>query len=288
MGLQINTNVQSLNAQRLLGQNGMNLSRSFERLASGFKINRASDDAAGFQISEGLRSQIRGSQKAADNVQDAINVVNMADGVMSTVVDNLQRMRELAIQGASDTLGTDQRSAISKEMVQLTKDIDRIANSTSFNGKNLFSSITSMKVQVGAGIVSANNTIDIGGNNSGLGRLNASTLGIATGTGSTVTAKVSVSTNASALASISKLDTALKSIGNRRASLGALSNRLQGAGTNLAIYIENASATESRIRNTDVAKESAELSKNQILQQASATILSQANQSKQIALNLLR
>jgi flagellin len=212
----------------------------------------------------------------------------MADGVMSTVVDNLQRMRELAIQGGSDTLGTDQRSAISKEMVQLTKDIERIANATSFNGKNLFSSITNLKVQVGAGIVSANNVIDIGGTNSGLGRLNASTLGIATGVGASVATKVSVSTNASALQSISKLDTALKSIGNRRASLGALSNRLAGAGTNLAIAIENASATESRIRNTDVAKESAELSKNQILQQASATILSQANQSKQIALNLLR
>ncbi|XVJ51230.1 MAG: flagellin FliC [Vampirovibrio sp.] len=288
MGLQINTNVQSINAQRLLGQNGMNLSKSFERLASGFKINRASDDAAGFQISEGLRSQIRGNQRAADNVQDAINVVNMADGVMSTVVDNLQRMRELAIQGGSDTLGTDQRSAISKEMVQLTRDIERIANATSFNGKNLFSSITNMKVQVGAGIVSANNTIDIGGTNSGLGRLNASSLGIATGVGAAVATKVSVSTNASALQSISKLDTALKAIGNRRASLGALSNRLQGAGTNLAISIENASATESRIRNTDVAKESAELSKNQILQQASATILAQANQGKQIALNLLR
>ncbi|XVJ51231.1 MAG: flagellin FliC [Vampirovibrio sp.] len=288
MGIQINTNVQSLNAQRLLGINSSNLNRSFERLASGFKINRASDDAAGFQISEGLRSQIRGNQKAADNVQDAINVVNMADGVMNTIVDNLQRMRELAIQGGSDTLGTDQRSAISKEMVQLTRDVERMANATSFNGRNLFSSITNMRVQVGAGIVSANNVIDIGGANSGLGRLNASTLGLGTGVGAALVTRVSVSSNASALQSISKLDTALKSIGNRRASLGALSNRLSGAGTNLAISIENASATESRIRNTDVAKESAELSKSQILQQAAATILSQTNQNKNIALNLLQ
>jgi flagellin len=287
MSIQVNTNVQSLNAQRLLSKNGTMLSKSFEKLASGFRINRASDDAAGFQISEGLRSQIRGSQKAADNVQDAINVVNMADGTMSTIVDNLQRMRELTIQGASETLGTDQRSAISKELIQLTKDIDRISNATSFNGKNLFSTVTNLRVQVGSGTVSANNVIDIGGASSGLGALNASVLGIATGTGASVAAKVSVSTNASALQSISKLDTALKRIGNRRASLGALSNRLEGAGTNLAISIENASATESRIRNTDVAKESAELSKNQILQQAAASILSQANQAPQLALKLL-
>ncbi len=141
MGIQINTNVQSLNAQRLLGKNTTNLGKSLEKLSSGFRINKSSDDAAGLQISETLRSQIRGSQKANDNVQDGINVLNTADGSLSTITDNLQRMRELAVQGANDTLGVDQRSAINKELLQLTDDIDRIAKGTEFNGKKLFSSV---------------------------------------------------------------------------------------------------------------------------------------------------
>ncbi len=286
MGIQINTNVQSINAQRLLGKNTMSLNKSLEKLSSGFRINRSSDDAAGLQISETLRSQIRGSQKANDNVQDGINVLNTADGALSTVVDNLQRMRELSVQGANDTLGADQRSAINLELGQLAKDIDRITKGTEFNGQKLFSSVDTYNIQVGAESDSAVNVLNIGSASSALGTLNASSLSLATGT--SVTLAFSVSNNSSALNAISVIDTALQTVGTRRAAIGAMTNRLQSASTNLSISIENFSASESRIRNVDVAKESAEMTKNQILQQAAATILSQANSAPNLALNLIR
>ncbi|MFN9692099.1 MAG: flagellin [Vampirovibrionales bacterium] len=283
MPINVNTNVQSLNAQRLLSQNTMSLNKSLEQLASGFRINKASDDAAGLQISETLRSQIRGSEKANDNVQDGINVLNTADGSLSTITDNLQRMRELVVQGANDTLGVDQRSAINKELLQLTNDIDRIAKATEFNGKKLFSSVTTYNIQVGAESASATNVLNIGSASSALGTLSKTSLGIGSGT----VVAFSVRASTSALAAISKIDIALQRVGNRRASIGALTNRLSSASQNLAISIENFSASESRIRNVDVAKESATMTKNQILQQAAATVLSQANQAPQLALKLL-
>ncbi len=286
MTIQVNTNVQSLNAQRLLTKNTMSLNKSLEKLSSGYRINRSSDDTAGLQISEVLRAQIRGSQKANDNVQDGINVLNTADGALSTVVDNLQRMRELAVQGANDTLGADQRSAINLELGQLAKDIDRISKATEFNGQKLFSTIDTYNIQVGAESDSAINVLSIGSDASALGLLNASSLSLATGTALTIA--FSVSNNGSALNAISVIDTALQTVGTRRSAIGAMTNRLQSASTNLSISIENFSASESRIRNVDVAKESAEMTKNQILQQAAATILSQANQAPNLALNLLR
>jgi flagellin len=286
MTIQINTNVQSLNSQRLLARNTMSLNKSLEKLSSGFRINRSSDDAAGLQISEVLRSQIRGSQKANDNVQDGINVLNTADGALSTVVDNLQRMRELAVQGANDTLGADQRSAINLELNQLTRDIDRITKATEFNGQKLFSTVDTYNIQVGAESDSSINVLNIGSASSALGVLNASSLSLATGTALTIA--FTVSNNSSALNAISVIDTALQAVGTRRAAIGAMTNRLQSASTNLSISVENISASESRIRNVDVAKESAEMTKNQILQQAAATILSQANQAPNLALNLLR
>jgi flagellin len=285
MPINVNTNVQSINAQRLLSKNTMGLNKSLEQLASGFRINKSSDDAAGLQISEVLRSQIRGSEKANDNVQDGINVLNTADGSLSTITDNLQRMRELSVQGANDTLNIDQRSAINKELKQLTADISRIANSTEFNGKKLFSSVTNYKIQVGAESASATNVLDIGGTNSALGTLQATSLGLQN---AGAVMQVGVGTNASALRAISKIDTALQTVGNRRASIGAMTNRLSSASQNLSIAIENFSASESRIRNVDVAKESAEMTKNQILQQAAATVLGQANQAPNLAIQLLR
>jgi flagellin len=284
MGIQVNTNVQSLNAQRLLNINTKNLGKSLERLASGYRINKASDDAAGLQISEGLRSQIRGSEAAQANVQDGINVLNIADGAFASINDSVQRMRELAVQGANDTLGVDQRSAIEKELVQLVNDVGRIAASTEFNGKKLFSTLNTYNIQVGAESASATNVLNIGGLASGLGTLNRTSLGIMSG----AVMGFRVRSNASSLRAISKLDVALQRIGNRRASIGALTNRLEVAGQNLAISVENFNASESRIRNVDVAKESAIMTKNQILQQAAATILSQANQGPNLALNLLR
>jgi flagellin len=286
MGIQINTNVQSINAQRLLGNNSKMLGKSLEKLASGFRINRSSDDAAGLQISEGLRGQIRGGEKSRANVQDGMNLLNTADGTLEGVTENLQRMRELTIQGANDTLGVPQRNAINTEMTQLAREIDRVVKATEFNGKKLLTTaVTTFNLQIGAGSVSATNKLDIGTASGALGNSHASALGILNGAGAL---QLGVGTFASARASLSKLDTALTTVGNRRANIGAMTNRLESADRNLAIAVENFSASESRIRNVDVAKESAQMTKYQILQQASATILSQANQGPNLAISLIR
>ena len=342
MSIVVNTNVQSLNAQRVLSSNVKSLGRSLEKLASGYRINRASDDAAGLQISESLRSQIRGSQQANNNVQDGINLLdllhdsisgasagrenverftlsfavleflctivytsnspflipricthlsshargllNTADGAFDTITNNLQRIRELVVQGGNDTLAPQQRSAINSELLQLATDVTRIANSTQFNSKNLLDgSQTSLKIQVGANATSTTNVIDIGANNV-FASASASSLGLfASGS-----LQTKVNSNGSALKSLSIVDAALQTVQNRRASIGALTNRLDGASANLSISVENFSASESRIRNTDIAKESANLTKNQVLQQASAQILGQANQTTQLALSLLK
>jgi flagellin len=287
MGININTNVQSLNAQRVLGGNVKSLGKSLEKLSSGYRINRASDDAAGLQISEGLRSQIRGSDQANSNVQDGINLLNTTDGGLETITNNLQRVRELAVQGGNDTLSTDQRSAIDKEIQQLAKDVTRIASASQFNKKDLLNgTTTSLKIQVGANVTSATNTIDLAtaGTNP-FADTRATALNLL-GAGDAV--RLSVKSNGSSLKTLSIVDAALQTVQNRRASIGALTNRLEGASTNLQISSENFSASESRIRNTDIAKESANLTKNQVLQQASAQILGQANQTSQLALSLLR
>lgn len=287
MGIIINTNIASLNAQRLLSKNTRMQSKSYEKLASGFKINKASDDAAGLQISEALRTQIRGSQQASNNVQDGINVLNIMDGTMQTLTDNLQRMRELTVQAANDTYSNDQRSAIVQEMSQLATDMNRIASGTQFNGRLLLDgSITNYYMQVGANYNSAVDRIDLA-NVCGVNPFESVNIRDLVGlTGTTTT--LNVMNSGSALKVLERLDGALQKVNNRRASLGAMINRLDGTFNNLSIAIESQSASESRIRNTDVAKESAELTRNQVLQQASAQVLSQANQLPQLALSLLR
>jgi flagellin len=287
MGITVNTNVQSLNAQRTLSTNTRALSKSFEKLSSGLRINRASDDAAGLEISEALRSQIRGTATANSNVQDGINLLNTADGSLEATTNNLQRIRELTVQGANDTLSLIQRSAIDTELLQLAKDITRISNSTQFNSKVLADgSQVSLRIQVDANKSSTVNTIDLAtaAAVNPFGDSRATALALFTG----VVQKISVRTNVSALKTLSIVDAALQTVSNRRASLGALTNRLESASTNLQIANENFSASESRIRNADIAKESANLTKNQVLQQASAQILGQANQNSQLALSLLR
>ncbi|MCS6266293.1 MAG: flagellin FliC [Vampirovibrio sp.] len=287
MGIIINTNIQSLNAQRLLSKNTRMQSKSYEKLASGFKINKASDDAAGLQISESLRTQIRGSQQAGNNVQDGINVLNIMDGTMQALTDNLQRMRELTVQAANDTYSTGQRSAITSEISQLAVDINRIAAGTQFNGRSLLDgSISNYYMQVGANYNSAVDRIDLA-NIGGVNPFDSVNIRDLVGlTGTTTT--LNVMNSGSSLKVLERLDSALQKVNNRRASLGAMINRLDGTFNNLSLNIESQSASESRIRNTDVAKESAELTRNQVLQQASAQILSQANQIPQLALQLLQ
>ena len=287
MGIVINTNIQSLNAQRLLGRNSQMQARSYERLASGYKINHANDDSAGLQISETLRSQIRGSQRASENAQDGINILNVMDGSMQTVTENLQRMRELTVQAANDTYSLSQRNAIKAEVSQLTADITRIAKATQFNGRILMNgSITNFYLQVGASnstSVDRINIANIGGVNPFANISARSLLGF-TGT----TTALSFSSNSASLSSLTRIDAALQSVNNRRASLGAMVNRLEGTNNNLGITVESLSSSESRIRNTDVAKESAEMTRNQILVQASSSVLTQANQIPQLASRLLQ
>ena len=281
MPITINTNVQSINAQRNLNNNTRLLDKSLERLASGFRINRSADDAAGLQISETLRAQIRGSQQALSNSQDGINVMNIVDGAQSVIQDNLQRVRELTVQAANDTLATPQRTAIATEITQRLADVDRIANSTTFHGVTLLASGTAPVnyfIQVGANNGATNDRIDVA---SGFGSTTSLGLGIAAFT------VANVADNSAARTFLTTLDTALTTLNTRRAIVGAGTNRLESAISNLSVSVENLSSAESRIRNADIASESAALSRNQILQQASSSILAQANQSPSLALSLI-
>lgn len=284
MPLVINTNVSSLNAQRSLSMNTSMLGKTMEKLSSGYRINRAGDDAAGLQLSEKLRAQIRGSQKAFDNTQDGINVLNIADGSLQTITDSLQRIRELAVQGSNDTYNTAQRSAMQVEIVQLLTDIDRISFASQFNGVYLLSSAspTQFILQVGPNNATTDQ-IDIA---SALGDSKASTLGITGWDGVALTS--SLVNGLAARNLLTQVDAAIDSVNTKRGVLGAVVNRLEGAANNLSIGIENLSASESRIRNVDVAMESSNLSRNQILQQASQAMLLQANQTPQLALRLLQ
>jgi flagellin len=280
MSIVVNTNVQSINAQRFLNANSNNLGRTLEKLSSGYRINRAADDAAGLQISETLRAQSRGTAQAINNAQDGNNVLSIAEGSLGVIGENLQRVRELTVQAANDTNGTSQRDAIKQEIQARLKDVDRIASSTEFNGKKLLDgSQTQFKIQVGA---NNNSTLDVINIASGLGDVRSvSGLSIAS-------TSIDVSSNGRALGFLAKIDTAISTVNTRRATIGTFQNRLESAINNLSITQENFQSAESRIRNTDVAKESANLTRYQILQQVSSSILSQANQSSQLALSLIR
>lgn len=286
MPLVINTNVSSLTAQRSLSNNTNALSKSIEKLSSGFRINRAADDAAGLQVSENLRAQIRGSKAALNNVQDGINVLNIADGSLSVVTNNMQRMRELAVQAANDTYDATQRTAITTEYDQLAADITRIFASAQFNGVNLFDgSLTEFNLQVGPNNT-ANDNIDLVAE--GVPFNLTLTAANVDGAGADVSAAtIDLSNNTNANTAINALDGAITGINTIRGTIGAVVNRLENAGTKLMVDIENLSASESRVRNVDVAAESAELVRNQILQQAAASVLSQANQGPSLALSLL-
>ena len=284
MGLVLNTNVSSLIAQRNLWNNSRAVSSSFEKLSSGLRINRAADDAAGLSISETLRTQIRGNQKAVSNAQDGVNTLQIAEGALSVIGDNLQRIRELTIQAANDTNSTIERNAIALEVQSRLDDIDRIANSTrSSNIKLLDGKKTDYILQIGANSVDTENTLDIGdvflsAQSEALG---ISTTVTASGTGAYIS-------NGSCRSFLGEIDNALEEVNTRRAQLGALQNRLDSTIESLSIAVENLKATNSRIRDLDIASESAILTKNQILQQSALSVLAQANQSPTLALQLLQ
>ncbi len=276
MGLRINTNTASLNSQRVLWGTKLNLDKSMERLSSGYRINRAGDDAAGLAISENLRAQIRGLKQASRNAQDGVSLVQVAEGGMNEISSILIRLRELGVQAASDTIGPVERQFLNVEYDQLVSEIDRIATGTEFNGTQLLSGTGSiLDFQVG----SRNNPeIDRISFDASKADANTSALGINL---------TSVADKASAQNALSAIDTAIVSVSAMRADFGAIQNRLQSTMNNLQVSIENMSAANSRIRDVDVAEETSEMTKNNILLQAGTAVLAQANQSTNVALGLL-
>lgn len=274
MALAVNTNVSALNAQRQLLTSGNALDTSFKRLSSGFRINSAADDSAGLQISNRLTSQINGLNQAISNANDGISVAQVAEGAMDEITNSLQRIRVLAVQSQNGINGSADRIALQKEVSALKTEISRIAQNTQFGNIDLLKGNFSAKFLVGA---NAGQTISINLSRTG-GGYGTSGLGLNT---------LSVSSVGGASAALASIDSAIKTIDSARADLGALQNRFQSTIRNLSNVVENVSAARSQIRDTDFAKETAELTRAQILQQASTTILSQANTRPQTALSLL-
>lgn len=271
MALHVNTNVSSISAQRQVAQSGNKLDTSFQRLSSGFRINSAKDDAAGLQISNRMTSQIQGLDRAVLNAQDGISVAQTAEGAMDEVTNMLQRIRVLAIQSQDGVNTTDDRNAIQAEVSQLKTEISRVGVTTKFGGISLLDGSYSADFLVGA---NAGENINVAVTQS----MTATGLGVDT---------LSVSTVGGASAAIAALDSAIKTVDSTRAELGAVQNRFQSTIRNLSGISENMSSSRSRIKDTDFAKETAELTRNQIIQQTSTTILAQANQRPQAALSLL-
>ncbi|MFN6970281.1 MAG: flagellin [Rheinheimera sp.] len=274
MSLYVNTNVSALNAQRQLINSGKSLDTSFQRLSSGFRINSAADDAAGLQISNRLTSQIQGLDQAIRNANDGISLAQTAEGAMDEITTALQRIRVLAVQSQNGINSSSDRVALQKEVSALKTEISRISTTTQFGGVKLLDGKYSSTFLVGA---NAGQTISVNLSRTG-GGFGASGLGIN---------KLSISSVGGASAALASIDSAIKTIDSTRADLGAIQNRFQSTIRNLSNIVENVSAARSRIRDTDFAKETAELTRSQILQQASTTILSQANQRPQSALSLL-
>jgi len=305
MGLRIASNVQSLTAQRNLGAATEANNASMEKLASGMRINKAADDSAGLAISEKLKADIRGLNMARKNASDGVSLIQTAEGGLNEVGNILSRLRELAVQGSSDTVGDTERGFLNKEFSELKNEITRISKSTEYNGTLLIagesdgndeslrarSNSYPLEVQIGKNYFSSVDSkenatpvnvlrIDLQDINATVGE-NGLKLGDSSDEGAHVSDKVSAQT------SIDMLDGAITKVSGYRATLGALQNRLNSAMANLSVQSENANAANSRIRDTDFAEESAKLTQTNILKQSGVAVLGQANQTPQLALRLL-
>ena len=263
-------NLQAMNANRMLGVTTGQQAKSTEKLSSGYRINRAADDAAGLSISEKMRKQIRGLDRASTNAQDGVSAVQTAEGALAEVHSMLQRMNELAVQAANGTNATKDITAISNEVTALKAEIDRIADTTDFNGKKMLAG-TGTDIFVGY-TTDAKNTITIAGKS----------------LSSKVSSIAAFSTKEAAKSLIAKVSTAIEDISEMRSDFGAIQNRLEHTIDNLDNVVENVTASESRIRDTDMADEMVKYSKNNILTQAGQSMLAQANQSTQGVLSLLQ
>ena len=275
MSLRINNNVEAFNTHRVLVSSADKMAKSMERLSSGYRINRASDDAAGLAISEKMRGQITGLAQAQRNAQDGVSLVQTGEGALNEVHSMLQRVRELRVQYGNDTLNATDKTAIRAEVAQLATEIGDIRTNTKFNGTALLNASGSVALQVGA-----NDTESI----------TISTTDLVAGTGmAEVVASATTASDAGFVAlSLSDIDTAIQEVSTKRADFGSVQNRLDHRLANLSSYQENLIAAESRIRDVDMAKEMVEFTKSQILQQAGMSMLAQANQAPQSVLSLLR
>ena len=276
MALRIATNIQSLNAQRNLTMNHDAQNKALERLSSGSRINRAGDDAAGMAISEKLKSNIRSMKQATRNANDGVALIQTAEGSMNEISNILVRLRELSVQSASDTISNVERAFVDKEVQNLKLEIDRIASSTEFNGLKLLSGeAENLEIQVGIGNDPSKDRFIY---NTGDNKTSLSALGIG---------DIAVISRDNAQNNLEKLDFAITKLNENRSNLGALQNRLYSSINNMNIYRENLEGAFSRIRDTDMADETSELTKANILAQSGLSVLSQANQNPQMALKLL-
>lgn len=274
MSLSIRTNVASLNAQRNLTNTQTALDSSLAKLSSGYRITKAGDDAAGLGVSTSLTAQTKSFNQAVRNANDGLSVVQSAEAGFNEIANILTRMRELAMQSSSDGVGDTQRGYVQTEKASLSAEIDRIANSTQFNGTNLLNiSTASLDFQVGIGNVAANDRITVSTVD-----IQAATLGVAA---------FSLSTKAGAQAALTTIDAALNTLSGARSTYGAMGNRLQSAINAVQTFAEATAAANSRIRDVDVAEETANMTRSNILAQAGISVLAQANQMPQMALKLL-
>ncbi|MBP8301422.1 MAG: flagellin FliC [Planctomycetes bacterium] len=274
MGLRINTNIASLNAQRNLATITDRLAVHYKRLSTGLRITSAADDAAGLAISERLRAQVRSLDQAKRNAQDGISLVQTGEGALNEVGDILIRLRELAVQASNGSVSSQDRTTLNDEFQQLVQEVDRIGRASQFNGIHLLDgSSSSVSFQIGLGITSGVDTLT-----AGLSPVLATSLGLDV---------LGVTNVGSATSSLTALDSAINNLSRVRGSFGAMQNRLEHTINYLGVQAENLSAAESRIRDVDIAKETAELARDQILQQAAIAVLAQANSQPQLMLRLL-
>jgi flagellin len=279
MGLRIATNVSSLTSQRHLRSTRELLDRSLERLSSGYRINRAGDDAAGLAISEKLRAKTRGLIQAQRNASDGVSLIQVAEGGLNEVQNILVRMRELGVQAASDTIGAQERRYLDLEYQQLKDEVDRVANGTEFNGTFLLDGTGgSLDFQVNTG----------GENLLGVDRISFEAFKLDVNTDKLGLEELTVSSKVDSQRSLAYIDRAIETVSSTRAELGAIENRLTSTIRNISISVENLSAARSRIKDVDVADETAELTKNNILMQAGTSVLAQANNVPKLALSLLQ
>lgn len=309
MSIYVNTNTQSIFAQRALSKNTINMQKSIEKLSTGFRINRAGDDAAGLSISEKLTAQVKGLEKAKQNIGDGISLIQTAEGALGVIQDNMQRIRELFVQAVNGTNGEKEKAAIQREINERITAIDDIAKATKFNGNALLVDASNTTIQSGAdnsqttsitladASTNANTGIDIDidfdatNTDAEHGKLNeGNTTGFALdnlSVGSTTVFSKADSVSTVTSSGLSEIDTMLNNLSRMRSYLGAIQNSLESKAEYVDVAMENAAASRSRVRDVDVAKESSVLIRNQILQQSSASMLSQANQTPQLALSLL-